>query len=110
MTKTFFSRFLNIGYEDDSAAFAIGVAFTVVAVPLIAQLNVEVTKNEKSIFSTLKHIVGMVDFNIFIIVEIIMGMCHGFHSIYRPVYATELQASKTLIGSINQADDTKLVI
>jgi len=44
----------------------------------------------------------MIDFDFFIFVEIIAGMCYSFHSIYLPVLATELQASKTLIGSVNQ--------
>lgn len=90
---------LNAGYEDDSAAFIIGAVFTVIALPLLAKLDVKVKKNEKSILSTIKHIMGMLDFNVFILVELIMGMCHGFHPIYRPVFATELQASKTLIGA-----------
>ena len=42
----------------------------------------------------------MVDFNVFIFVEIIMGMVYAFHMSYRPVFATELNASKSLIGSI----------
>lgn len=95
---------MKIGYEDDLAAFVVGAVSTIIAVPLLAQLNVDVEKNDKSIVATLKYIMGMADFSVFILVEIITGMCYAFHSIYRPVFATELQASKTLIGSINHFD------
>lgn len=44
----------------------------------------------------------MIDFDFFIVVEIIAGLCYSFHAIYRPVFAAELQASKTLIGFINK--------
>ena len=81
-------------------AFVIGAVFTMITVPLIAQLNVEVKKNKKSILSTVKHAVVMIDFDFFVLVEIVAGMCYSFHSVYRPVFATDLHASKTLIGSI----------
>jgi len=79
-------------------AFVVGALFTVISVPLIAKLDIKVKKNDKSIVATVKCIMGMLDFNIFILVELIIGMCHGFHPIYRPVFAKELNASKTLIG------------
>ena len=54
---------------------AVGALFTVISVPLIAKLDIEVKKNDKSIIATVKCIMGMLDFNIFILVELIMGMC-----------------------------------
>ena len=82
-------------------AFIIGAVFTLITIPLIGQLDVRVKKNEESIVSTVKQVAGMIDLDFFIVVEIIAGMCYSFHSVYRPVFATELEASKTLIGSIN---------
>ena len=73
-----------------------------IAVPFLAQLDVDVEKNKKSIIGTLKHVITMADFTVFVFVEIITGMCYAFHTIYRPVFATELHASKTLIGFVNQ--------
>ena len=48
---------------------AVGALFTVISVPLIAKLDIEVKKNDKSIIATVKCIMGMLDFNIFILVE-----------------------------------------
>jgi len=75
----------------------------VIAVPFLAQLDVDVEKNKKSIIGTLKHVITMTDFTVFVFVEIITGMCYAFHTIYRPVFATELHASKTLIGFLLSA-------
>ena len=93
-----FSIFFISGYEDDFAAFAVGAVATVIAVPLLAQLDVEVGKNKRSFVATIKYVMKMTDFTVFVLVEIVAGMCYAFHSIYRPVFATELHASKTLIG------------
>ena len=92
------------GYLDDSAAFYVGVVCTVIAVPIIMQLDVKVEKNKHSFFTTMKHVIKMADFNGFVLVEIIMGMMYSFHLVYRPVFATELHASKTLIGSMIEID------
>jgi len=87
-----------LGYPDDSAAFYVGAVCTVIVVPIIMQLDVQVEKNKHSFFSTMKHVIKMADFNVFVLVETIMGMLYAFHVSYRPVFATELNASKTLIG------------
>ena len=55
-------------------------------------------KNKRSFVTTMKNMAGMADFAVFLLVEIVAGMCYSFHSVYLPVFATELEASKTLIG------------
>ena len=72
------------------------------AVILISQLDIQVEKNKRSLITTLKTVTGMVDFVVLILVKIIVGISLGFHLIYRPVFATELEASKTLIGSVSK--------
>lgn len=67
-------------------------------IPLIIQLDLDVQKNKKSIVATVKEVGGMWDLNIFILVSLVVGMSLGFHMIYRPVYLTELEGSKTMIG------------
>ena len=80
-------------------AFVVGAVVGLLTIPLIAQLDLEVERNKKSIVTTMKEVSGMVDFNIFLLVSIVVGMSVGFHMIYRPVYLTELEGSKTLIGN-----------
>lgn len=67
-------------------------------IPLILQLDMQVEKNKKCFKTTVKEVSGMIDLNIFILVSLVVGMTFGFHNAYRAVFATELQASKTLIG------------
>jgi len=93
----------QIGYVDDTVAFCVGAGFAVVAVTLISQLDVQVEKNRRSFTDTLKTMTSMIDFGVLVLIEMIVGISLGFHLVYRPVFATELQASKTLIGSTIEA-------
>ena len=70
---------------------------------MISKMDIQVEKNKKSLVGTVRTIGSMIDFGVLVLVEIIVGVGLGFHLVYRPVFATELQASKTLIGSIREA-------
>lgn len=98
------------GYEADAVAFYAGAVFAVMVIPLIMQLDLHVERNEKSVVSTVKEISGMMDFNVFLLVSLVIGIVFGFHVAYRPVFATELQASKTLIGETTQTNSPEIVI
>ena len=67
-------------------------------IPLILQLDMEIDRNKKSVINTIKEASGMIDFNIFLVVSIVIGISFGFHMMFRPVFATELGGSNTLIG------------
>lgn len=48
---------------------------------------------------------GMIDVDIFILVQVLIGFCWGFHAAFVTVYVIdELQASKTLLGSTTSID------
>ena len=87
------------GYESDAMAFYIGAVLAVLLIPLILQLDQQVERNKRNMKETVKEVSGMIDFNVFVLVSLVNGMALGFHLVYRPVFATELQASKTLIGA-----------
>ena len=70
-------------------------------IPLILQLDLEIDRNKKSVTNTIKEASGMTDFNIFLVVSTVSGMGLGFHTMFRPVFATELGGSNTLIGLEN---------
>ena len=48
---------------------------------------------------TAKAVGRMLDVNLFFVVEIVVGLCWGFHINYIAIYLdTELKASKTFLG------------
>jgi hypothetical protein len=66
---------------------------------LIYNLDVEVQKNKQSFFTTAKEIVGMVDVDAFFLVQIVVGICWGWHRSFFPVYVDlEIEDSKILFG------------
>lgn len=90
---------MDIGYPDDSIAFIIGGLITLAAIPLILKLDVVTVKNTNSLKTTAKKVIGMIDLDIFILVQIIVGMCYGFHADFLPVFIhNDLIGSKTMIG------------
>lgn len=91
----------HLGYPDDSIAFIIGGLITLAAIPLILKLDVVTVKNTNSLKTTAKKVVGMIDLDIFILVQIIVGMCYGFHADFLPVFIhNDLIGSKTMIGIV----------
>jgi MFS_1 like family len=71
----------------------------VAAIPLIFKLDVHVHKNRESMIKTAKAVGRMLDVNIFFLVEVVVGVCWGFHINYIAIYLdTELKASKTFLG------------
>ena len=89
------------GFRDTSFAFYVNTLTTLLAIPVVYKLDVEVTKNKQSLLKTARRVVGMVDVNVFILVQIIVGMCWSWHKSFIAVFiVTELQASKTILGFI----------
>jgi len=87
------------GYIDDSIAFVIGGGLSLITVPLIMKLDVTTEKNPNSMMTTVKKVIGMIDFDVFILVQIIIGICYGFHTDFLPVFIhSDLIGSKTMIG------------
>ena len=69
--------------------------------PLIMQLNVKVDKNPHSMGVTAKKVIKMIDLDVFILVEMVVGMLFGFHMNFRPVFIhSENIGTKTLMGLI----------
>ena len=63
-------------------------------------LDVEVERNKKSLIKTAKAVVGMIDVDVFILVQVVIGFCWGFHATFVTIYVIdELEASKTLLGN-----------
>lgn len=72
--------------------------------PLLFQLDIEVEKNNQSVFTMGKKIIGMIEVDVFILAEVFIGICWGFHINFLPVYmSTELGASKTVLGLNNNS-------
>ena len=77
-----------------------GVA--IVVIPIIYKLDIEVKKNEHTMLKTAKKVMGMIDVDVFLLAEIVLGFCWGFHMNFSSVYIlTELESSKTLFGNIH---------
>lgn len=91
----------HLGFIDYSIAFYLGTGFSVIASVMIFQLDIEVQQNKKSLIKTARAIIGMVDVDIFMIAQIVIGMCWGLHMNFFSVYVTrELKGSnKTLFGN-----------
>ena len=80
--------------------FYIGAGFAIVSIPLVFMLDVEVERNKKSLIKTAKAVMGMIDVDVFILVQVIIGFCWGFHATFVTIYVIdELGASKTLLGN-----------
>jgi hypothetical protein len=47
------------------------------AIPIVYMLDVDVKKNKQSFIKTAKAIVRMVDVDIFLIVQIVVGICNN---------------------------------
>jgi len=90
-----------LGYVDDSIAFIIGGVLTLATILLILKLDMVTVKNTNSLMTTAKKVVGMIDLDVFIFVQIIVGMCYGFHADFLPVFIhDDLIGSKTMIGFV----------
>ena len=72
----------------------------VIVVPIIYKLDIEVTKNDHTMVKTTKKIMSMIDVDIFLLAEMFIGFCWGFHMNFISVYIlTDLKSSKTLFGN-----------
>ena len=70
-----------------------------VVIPLILKLDVKVEKNSQSMIATAKKVARMIDLDVFILVEAVVGMLFGFHMNFRPVFIhSENIGTKTLMG------------
>lgn len=68
--------FLNwTGFRDNSLAFYISSFMALSAIPLVYMMDVDVKKNKQSLIKTAKAIVRMVDVDIFLLVQIVVGIC-----------------------------------
>lgn len=126
-----------LGYTDYSIAFYIAAGFVVILVPILYQMEIEIQKNDQSIIATAKKVIGMIDVDVFLIVQILVGACElfsfflkhttcfskywnitivgrifrgmGFHLTFLSVYVdSELIASKTLYGSMRNTYNSSL--
>jgi hypothetical protein len=70
-----FSIDFSSGYTDYSIAFYISAGFVVILMPIIYRLEIDVQKNKQSIISTAKRVIGMIDVDVFLLVEIFVGAC-----------------------------------
>ncbi|KAK4002760.1 major facilitator superfamily domain-containing protein 6-A [Daphnia magna] len=101
----------KLGYKDYSIAFYIGAGFIVILMPILYRMEVEVQMNKQSIISTAKKVVGMIDVDVFLLAEIFVGFCMGFHMTFLSVYVdAELIASKTLYGLASSCGGISAVI
>lgn len=67
--------------------------------PLMYQLDVQIEKNQHTLLKTARKVIGMVDVDIFLVMEAVVGLSLNWHRSFFLVYAhTELEASKTLFG------------
>lgn len=88
-----------LGYMDYSLAFYISTGLTLTISLLIYQLDVEVDKNKQPFVKTAKKIVGRIDVDAFLLSQIVVGVCTGWHRSFFPVYVdVELRNSNTLYG------------
>lgn len=88
-----------LGFKDYSIAFYMSTGFTLIVCVMTYQLDVKVERNKQSFVKTAKEIVKMIDVDAFLLVEVVVGVCLGWHRSFFPVYVdVELQASKTLFG------------
>ncbi|XP_059350646.1 major facilitator superfamily domain-containing protein 6-A-like [Daphnia carinata] len=101
----------KLGYKDYSIAFYIATGFIVILMPILYRMEVEVQMNKQSIISTAKKVVGMIDVDVFLLAEIFVGSCMGFHMAFLSVYVdVELIASKTLYGLASSCGGISAVI
>ena len=88
-----------VGYIDYSMAFYLGAGFSVIASLIIFQLDIEIQQNKKSMLTTARAVIAMIDVDIFMLSQIVIGICWGLHMNFFSVYVgNELQGSKTLFG------------
>ncbi len=91
--------FLYPGFKDFSSAFCLATVMSLLVLPLIYNLEVGVGKNEQSLIKTARAVVGMIDVDVFLLVEVVVGICWGWQMSFFVVYThTELGVSKTLLG------------
>ena len=82
-------------------AFAISGFLALAVVPFISKLDIDVVKNKESMLRTARAVGRMLDVNVFFLVQMVVGLCWGFHMNFLAVYLdTELKASKTLLSVI----------
>ena len=62
------------GFRDYSIAFYMGAGLSLIAIPIIYQLDVEVQLNKKSLVKTARAVIGMVDVDVFMLVQIVVGI------------------------------------
>ena len=80
--------------------FYMSTIIAVIVVPIIYKLDIEVTKNDHTMVKTTKKIMSMIDVDIFLLAEMFIGFCWGFHMNFISVYIlTDLKSSKTLFGN-----------
>jgi MFS_1 like family len=87
------------GYKEYGLAFAIGAAAALFVAPVIWKLDIQVQKNNQSLIKTARAVGKMLDVNVFLLVEMVVGLCWGFHFNFLAIYLnTEMKASKTILG------------
>ena len=87
------------GYKEYGLAFAIGAVAALLVAPVIFKLNIQVQKNNQSLIKTARAVGKMLDVNVFLVVQVVMGLCWGFHFNFLAIYLnTEMKASKTILG------------
>jgi hypothetical protein len=53
--------------------------------PILYRMEIEVQKNKQSIISTAKKVIGMIDVDVFLLVEIFVGACELSQSLFASV-------------------------
>ncbi|XP_046440928.1 uncharacterized protein LOC124191923 [Daphnia pulex] len=88
------------GFNDYSMAFYISTAITLGVTVLIFNLDVQVEKNKHSFVQTAKEIIRMIDVDAFFLVQVVVGICSGWHRSFFPVYVNlEIEDSKIIFGA-----------
>lgn len=65
-----------------------GAGFSVLLILVISRMEIKVQKNEESIIATAKKVIGMIDVDVFLLVQILVGICelpliNSFNSMQR---------------------------
>ena len=56
-----------------------------ILMPILYRMEIEVQKNKQSIISTAKKVIGMIDVDVFLLVEIFVGACELSQSLFASV-------------------------
>lgn len=68
-------NFWFLGYKDYSIALYISAALSAILVLVLWKLEIKVEKNPMSLLATARRVIAMVDVDVFLLVQIVIGCC-----------------------------------